>query len=339
MASVRTHPTGQSNGAPAAAAVRSEVPGGPDSEFAQMQRRALGRRIGDDRILAQRAVHISTAEIDTQGPAAKTNSFGLDAYAPAETEEKLARSGAPLKPTSRCCAWSCSRSLRAGPSASAPSTTPLLLRCVAERRSEPGPRRRWTFHRQQSHRDGAGGRTHRHCSMAPQPGHRIRRQHRGWYRHRSARRPVAPPHLNDGKIEVAGLGIAKIEIEPRLLTAFFCGILCNPLVCLAVWLAMGGRSVTDKVVALVLPISAFVAAGFEHGVAHMDIIPLGIMVVAMGHLPAGDDASSLTLAGAVRNLIPVTLSDIVGGSVLVAFVYHARYHKARSDSDTAKRPP
>ncbi len=142
--------------------------------------------------------------------------------------------------------------------------------------------------------------------------------------------------LNDAKIEVAALGIAKTKIELPLLTAFFRGILCNLLVCLAVWLAMGGRSVTDKILALLLPVSAFVAAGFEHSVANMYFIPLGIMAASMGHAPAGFDASSLTVAGAIHNLIPVTLGNIVGGSALVGFVYYAIYHKTRGGIPTPR---
>jgi len=135
--------------------------------------------------------------------------------------------------------------------------------------------------------------------------------------------------LNDGKIALAALSIAKMKVGLPFATAFFRGVLCNLLVCLAVWLAMGGRSVTDKILALVLPISAFVAAGFEHSVANMYFIPLGIIVATFGQVPAGFDASSLTLAGALHNLIPVTLGNIFGGSVLVGFVYFFIYHKAR----------
>ncbi len=142
--------------------------------------------------------------------------------------------------------------------------------------------------------------------------------------------------LNDGKIEVAVLGIAKTKIALPLLTAFFRGVLCNLLVCLTVWLAMGGRSVTDKILALLLPISAFVAAGFEHSVANMYFIALGIMAVLMGHVPSGFDASSPTLVGAIHNLIPVTLGNIVGGSGLVGFVYYAIYHKTRRDTSTPR---
>ncbi|MEJ0095006.1 MAG: formate/nitrite transporter family protein [Methylocella sp.] len=135
--------------------------------------------------------------------------------------------------------------------------------------------------------------------------------------------------MNDGKIEIAALTIAKTKVALPFVTAFFRGVLCNMLVCLAVWLAMAGRSVTDKIVALVLPISAFVAAGFEHSVANMYFIPLAMIVATFGSVPAGFDASSLTLEGAIENLIPVTLGNIVGGSVFVGLVYYAIYHKAR----------
>src|SRR5271163_3985550 len=133
--------------------------------------------------------------------------------------------------------------------------------------------------------------------------------------------------LNDGKVELAALSIAKAKIELPFIVAFFKGVMCNILVCLAVWLAMGGRSVTDKILAVLLPISAFVAAGFEHCVANMYFIPLGIIAASMGEVPAAFDASSLTLGGAIHNLIPVTLGNIVGGSVLVGLVYVSIYNK------------
>jgi formate transporter len=142
--------------------------------------------------------------------------------------------------------------------------------------------------------------------------------------------------LNDGKIALSALSIAKTKVELPFLVAFFRGILCNLLVCLAVWLAMGGRSVTDKIMALIFPISAFVAAGFEHSIANMYFIPLGIIVANCGHVPAGFDVSSLTLYGAIHNLVPVTLGNIVGGSVLVGLVYYAIYHKAHRAAGNAK---
>jgi formate/nitrite transporter FocA (FNT family) len=101
-------------------------------------------------------------------------------------------------------------------------------------------------------------------------------------------------------------------------------VLCNALVCLAVWMAFAGRSVVDKVVAIVLPITVFVAAGFEHSVANLYLIPMGML------LPSFDatlPASSITIAGLVGNLVPVILGNAVGGGVLVAFVYHVIYRR------------
>lgn len=109
--------------------------------------------------------------------------------------------------------------------------------------------------------------------------------------------------------------------------AFFRGILCNVLVCLAVWLALAGRSVTDKALAIVFPISAFVAAGFEHSIANMYFIPLGILLrdrVASADLPG---IQQLTWGGFAGNLLPVTLGNIVGGGVMVALVYYLVYRR------------
>jgi len=133
-----------------------------------------------------------------------------------------------------------------------------------------------------------------------------------------------------GKGTVAEIAL-KLALDKATLPfdrAFFLGILCNVLVCLAVWLSFGARTTTDKVLAVTFPISAFVAAGFEHSVANMYLIPLGLFVKAGA--PAtmwtqiGDNAASyetLTWAAFVTSLIPVTLGNIVGGAVLVGAVY------------------
>ena len=106
------------------------------------------------------------------------------------------------------------------------------------------------------------------------------------------------------------------------------GILCNALVCLAVWMCYGARTTIDRVVTIVPPISAFVAAGFEHSIANIYFIPMGLFIKAgapdtfwkaIGNTPA--DFPSLTWDNFFANLIPVTLGNIVGGSVLVAAVY------------------
>jgi formate/nitrite transporter len=112
--------------------------------------------------------------------------------------------------------------------------------------------------------------------------------------------------------------IAAAKTSLPFITAFFLGAMCNVLVCLAVWMSFAGRSVVDKAVAILFPISAFVAAGFEHSVANMYFIPLGMLLQASAGQP-------VELSGIVRNLVPVIAGNIVGGSVLVALVYYVVY--------------
>jgi formate transporter len=134
--------------------------------------------------------------------------------------------------------------------------------------------------------------------------------------------------MNGGRVGLSILNTAVGKIQPDVITLFFKGILCNLLVCLAVWLAYAGRSVTDKIVALILPISAFIAAGFEHCVANMYFLPLAWLLTQTGNVPANFDASLITISGIVHNLVPVTLGNIVGGAGLVGAVYWAIYRTA-----------
>ena len=106
--------------------------------------------------------------------------------------------------------------------------------------------------------------------------------------------------------------------------AFFRGVLCNILVCMAVWMAMAGRSVVDKAVAIVVPISAFVAAGFEHSIANMYFFPLAMLLKA-GGVPLPEGAEAIDAGAMFANLFPVIAGNIVGGSVLVALVYWVVY--------------
>jgi formate transporter len=131
--------------------------------------------------------------------------------------------------------------------------------------------------------------------------------------------------MNGGRIALGMLNTAVAKISPGFITLFLKGILCNLLVCLGVWLAYAGRSVTDKIIALILPISAFVAAGFEHSVANMYFLSVAWLLAKTGNAPVGFDASTITLAGIIHNLVPVTLGNIVGGAGLVGFVYWAIY--------------
>ncbi|MBL8906412.1 MAG: formate/nitrite transporter family protein [Rhizobiales bacterium] len=130
-------------------------------------------------------------------------------------------------------------------------------------------------------------------------------------------------HLGGGDVGRTALAIAHEKMALGFAEAFFRGILCNLLVCLAVWLSLGARSTTDKVSAIILPVSAFVVAGFEHSVANMYLIPFGMLIeassVAQSWLPSG--AESMRLLDFLLGLIPVTLGNIVGGGFLVGGVY------------------
>ena len=131
-------------------------------------------------------------------------------------------------------------------------------------------------------------------------------------------------------VGVKALMIANGKVNLIFVQALSRGILCNILVCLAVWLCFSGRSVTDKVLAIIFPITAFVALGFEHSVANMYFIPVGLLLkqnpqvlsAAEKILGQAPDLSRLTIYGfLVRNLLPVTLGNIIGGSLLVSVIY------------------
>lgn len=130
--------------------------------------------------------------------------------------------------------------------------------------------------------------------------------------------------MNGGAVAQSYLKIAIAKSTMPVTELFFRGVLCNVLVCMAVWMVLAGRSVVDKFFAIVLPISAFVAAGFEHSIANMYFFPLALLLKESGiALPAGADA--ITVYAMFRNLVPVIAGNVVGGSVLVALVYYVIY--------------
>jgi formate/nitrite transporter len=142
--------------------------------------------------------------------------------------------------------------------------------------------------------------------------------------------------MNGGAVGATYLKIAAAKATLPAERAFFLGVLCNLLVCMAVWMAIAGRSVADKFVAILLPISAFVAAGFEHSIANMYFFPLALLLKWHGlALPPGGDA--ITVAGMFSNLLPVIAGNIVGGSVLVALVYWVIYLRRPPRSDDEDR--
>ncbi len=133
-------------------------------------------------------------------------------------------------------------------------------------------------------------------------------------------------------IGIAALKTAVAKCDLGFIQAIALGILCNALVCMAVWLTYSARSTVDKILAIVFPIAAFVAAGFEHSVANMYFIPVGLLikdfdpsfVSAVGGQVAHLD--KLTWGTFLfNNLLPVTIGNIIGGSILVAAFYWVIY--------------
>lgn len=118
-----------------------------------------------------------------------------------------------------------------------------------------------------------------------------------------------------GAVAKTAISIAQTKMAIPSIEAFLRGILCNVLVCLAVWLCFAAHTVSGKILSIVFPISAFVALGFEHSVANMYLIPVGYLAGAAG----------VSIDGFIANLIPVTLGNIAGGGVLVALIYWIVY--------------
>tara|TARA_R110002096_G_scaffold164099_11_gene331817 strand:- start:4603 stop:5418 length:816 start_codon:yes stop_codon:yes gene_type:complete len=126
--------------------------------------------------------------------------------------------------------------------------------------------------------------------------------------------------MNQGAVADSAIQIAIAKTELGFQEAFFKGVLCNILVCLAVWLSLAGRHVIDKIVAVIFPIAAFVAAGFEHCVANMYFVPLGIFLNGAEVSPDLGWAAFLW-----KNLVPVTLGNVAGGAGMVGSVYWVIY--------------
>jgi formate/nitrite transporter len=139
-----------------------------------------------------------------------------------------------------------------------------------------------------------------------------------------------------GAVGLTALAIGASKSSLGFVQAFFLGVLCNALVCLAVWLTMGAHTATDKLLVILFPIAAFVAAGFEHCVANMYFLPLALFIKSdAGFLAAAGktaaDYGALTWTNVLLgNLLPVTLGNIVGGAGLVGAVYGFVYPKLKA---------
>jgi len=141
-----------------------------------------------------------------------------------------------------------------------------------------------------------------------------------------------------GSVGLAALNIANAKTSLAFIPALTLGIMCNALVCVAVWMCFSARTNIDRVVTVIPPIAAFAAAGFEHSIANIYFIPMGLFIKAgapdsfwkaIGKTAA--DYPELTWSNfLVSNLIPVTIGNVIGGSLMVAAVYWFVYLRKES---------
>ena len=142
--------------------------------------------------------------------------------------------------------------------------------------------------------------------------------------------------FGSGAVGKTALAIASAKAALPTIQLFFLAVLCNVLVCLAVWMSFGARSITDKVMVIVPPVAAFVAAGFEHSIANLYLLPYGLAIkswagpefwAAIGQGAAAYPA--LTASGALHNIAVATIGNLVGGSLMVGAVYWFVYLRQR----------
>jgi formate/nitrite transporter len=140
-----------------------------------------------------------------------------------------------------------------------------------------------------------------------------------------------------GAAGITALNIAVGKVSLGFWQAVVLGILCNALVCMAVWLTYSARSTMDKIAAIILPIAAFVAAGFEHSIANMYFVPYALLIKAFDPEFIRTTAAGVAhldrltwQAFILNNLFPVTVGNVIGGAVLVAAVYWAIFLRNKS---------
>jgi len=140
-----------------------------------------------------------------------------------------------------------------------------------------------------------------------------------------------------GAVGKTALTIASAKAALPTVQLFFLAALCNVLVCLAVWMSFGARSTTDKIMVIVPPVAAFVAAGFEHSIANLYLLPYGLALKAWAGpefwTAIGQSAMTypaLTITGALHNIAVATIGNLVGGSLMVGAVYWFVYLRQRA---------
>jgi formate/nitrite transporter len=141
--------------------------------------------------------------------------------------------------------------------------------------------------------------------------------------------------FGSGAIGLAALNIGEAKTALTFIQAVALGIMCNALVCMAVWMCYSARTTTDKILAIIPPISCFVAAGFEHSIANMYFIPAALFVKGSGDAKffetigkTAADFPHLTWGNFfLANLLPVTIGNIIGGAIMVGLVYWFVYNR------------
>jgi formate transporter len=141
-----------------------------------------------------------------------------------------------------------------------------------------------------------------------------------------------------GAVGLAALSTAHAKVSLAFVPALTLGIMCNALVCLAVWMCFSARTTVDRVFTIVPPIAAFVAAGFEHSIANAYFIPMGLFIKVgapasfwSGIGKTAADFPELTWGNfLIGNLLPVTIGNIIGGSIMVAAVYWFVYLRKKT---------
>lgn len=134
--------------------------------------------------------------------------------------------------------------------------------------------------------------------------------------------------MNKGEVAATMISVADAKCALPWTVAFFRGVMCNVLVCLAVWMGFAGRTVTDRFLAATMPVMAFVACGFEHCVANMFLIPMGLVTLATTGPGDGQAVSgALTVGGMLSNLSAVTLGNMIGGALLFVGAYWLAFGK------------
>ena len=144
--------------------------------------------------------------------------------------------------------------------------------------------------------------------------------------------------FGSGSVGLTALKIADAKLHFGFVQAVSLGILCNVLVCLAVWLTFSARTTTDRILAIIPPIACFVAAGFEHSIANMYFVPVAWLIQTGASdafwssiSSSADQFSGITWSAfLLRNLIPVTIGNVIGGGALVGAVYWFVYLRPAS---------